>query len=247
MLAQRLSPQGVFYVQHSFAEHEPWSIFVRRAAHRLGLPLLGSVTRDEQGGGERRLAQRILRAGARAIYLHGTVGTDLGQLRTALGPDVAIISSSLAGLPIGNLFDNAGDATRGIYVAASELPPDAFGAAGERFTRDFGGPLPGDFVPRWAYYGAAAAEVMLEAIARSDGTRESVASALARTRDVTTPLGPISLNSLGEPTEQRVAILRTERREQPLEPGGMQGAALAEEIEPPARLVGAAAQPPADD
>ena len=197
LLAQRLSPQGVFYAQYSFAEHEPWSIFVRRAARRLGLPILGSVTRDEEGGGERRLAERILRTGAGAVYVHGLVGTDLGRLRAALGPDVAIISSSLGGLPIGNLFDNAGSAARGVYVTAGELPREALGAAGERFTRDFGGPLPGDFVPRWAYYGAAAAEVMLDAIARSDGTRESVASALTRTRDVATPLGPISLDPLG--------------------------------------------------
>ena len=205
------------------------------------MPILGSVTRDEEGGGERRLAERILRTGAGAVYVHGLVGTDLGRLRAALGPDVAIICSSRA-LPIANLFDNAGGAARGIYVTIGELPPEALGAAGERFARDFGGPLPGDFVPRWAYYGAAAAEVMLDAIARSDGTRESVASALARTRDVATPLGPISLDPLGERTTHPVAILRAERREQPLEPGGMQGAALAEVIDPPARLVGGAAR-----
>jgi DNA-binding SARP family transcriptional activator/ABC-type branched-subunit amino acid transport system substrate-binding protein len=246
MLAQRLSPQGMFYVQQIFAEHEPWSIFVRRAARRLGLPILGSVTRPEQPGGERGLAQRILRSGAGVVYLHGTVGTDLRRLRGALGPDVAIVSSSLGALPIASLFDAAGDAARGIYVTSSELPPDAFGASGERFAREFGGPLPGDFVPRWAYYGAAAAEVMLDAIGRSDGTRASIASALARTRDVPTPLGPITLEASGERTTHPVAILRAERREAPLEAGGMQGAALADVLDPPARLVGAR-EPPAVD
>ena len=243
MLARRLSPSGLFYLQDSFAVGDSWSIFVRRAARRLGLPLLGSETRDVDQGGERRLAHEILKTGARAVYVHGTVGTDLGRLRSELGRNVTIISSALGGLPIEGLFDNAGAAARGIYVTSSELPPDALGAPGKRFARDFGGPLPGDFVPRWAFYGAAAAEVMLDAIARSDGTRESVARALSGTRDVVTPLGPISLNVLGEPTAQPVVMLRVQRRATALEPGGMQGAAVADLITPPARLVGGSSQP----
>jgi hypothetical protein len=155
--------------------------------------------------------------------------------------DVAIISSSAGGLPLENLFDNAGDAARGILVTAPEFPPDALGAAGERFERHFGGPLPGDFVARWAFYGAAAAEVMLDAIARSDGTRESVAGALGRTRDVETPLGRISLDALGERTTHPVPVLRAERRAVSLEP------VLTDVLTSPARLVGRSPDRPADD
>ena len=70
---------------------------------------------------------------------------------------------------------------------------------------------PGGRVGQYDVYAAAATEVLLDAIARSDGTRESVASALATTRLAASPIGPLTLDRRGEPTLTHFTVIRAER------------------------------------
>ncbi|HEV7641502.1 MAG TPA: hypothetical protein VGO39_11600, partial [Gaiellaceae bacterium] len=74
-------------------------------------------------------------------------------------------------LPLELLVRGAGSSVEGMYVIESGLPPTAFGTLGQTLQRKFGNPA--------ATLGGAttagqAAEVLLNAIARSDGTRSSV-------------------------------------------------------------------------
>ena len=75
LYAQRISPGGIFYIQDW--HDDPWAKYFSTAALRLGLPILGTVNRDQDALGERWLAQRVRASGARAIYIHGT-DTDIG-------------------------------------------------------------------------------------------------------------------------------------------------------------------------
>ena len=60
-------------------------------------------------------------------------------------------------------------------------------------------------------YAAHATEVALDAIARSDGSRRSVARALLRTDLRGGPLGPTSFDAHGDLRAAPVAILRARR------------------------------------
>jgi branched-chain amino acid transport system substrate-binding protein len=88
-------------------------------------------------------------------------------------------------------------------VPNGELPP-----AGRRFVEEFeareGEPSPSSYPA----YAAQAAEILLEAIARSDGTRESVTRELLQTTIKDGILGDIDFDEYGDPVEAPVTIFR---------------------------------------
>jgi branched-chain amino acid transport system substrate-binding protein len=239
LFAQRLSRAGVFYAEDQF---DPvWRRWFRRTARRIGLPILGAATVEVPPGGRggarrgRMLAERVAASGARVVYLAGLRDT-VAALRARLGRGVDLIVAGKYD-PVAALFGAAGPAARGAYITIAGLPRDRLGPTGRRFVRDFGATRPGGQVPTLAVYAAAATEVMLDAIARSDGTRESVSRALAAVRLPDGPLGPIVLDRNGEVTRNPIAIVRADRGGEPHDPGGTQGGTVVDVIEPDARLV----------
>jgi ABC-type branched-subunit amino acid transport system substrate-binding protein len=89
----------------------------------------------------------------------------------------------------------------------------------------------------------ASRAVLLDAIARSDGTRGSVARALKSTHLPDSVIGPLSLAPDGEPVGNPMSVLRVERHERQLQAIlDTRGASRVDMIDPPARLVGAGTQ-----
>ena len=94
-------------------------------------------------------------------------------------------------------------------IPNAELPP-----AGTRFLEELeaGGGDPGpDFS---AVYGAQAAEILLDAIARSDGTRASVTEELRAATVEDGLLGDIRFDRYGDLVEGPVTIFRVTRKGQ---------------------------------
>jgi branched-chain amino acid transport system substrate-binding protein len=79
------------------------------------------------------------------------------------------------------VYSHLGRAADGILVFYQGLPLQRLPPAGRRFVREFGASQPGASVSAEAVYAAAATEVLLDAIARSDGSRASVTRALLAT------------------------------------------------------------------
>jgi hypothetical protein len=101
----------------------------------------------------------------------------------------------------GEIARELGAAGEGMFVTVPGIPPEQLPPAGRRFLRAFGGPA---FVDRGALgapEAAQATEVLLDAIARSDGTRASVVGELFETNVVN-----------GHP---RVVLVRPLRRHRP--------------------------------
>jgi ABC-type branched-subunit amino acid transport system substrate-binding protein len=100
----------------------------------------------------------------------------------------------------------AGRAADGLYVALPVLLPAApdLTPAARRFAREFGAAADEDGV----LSAAQATETVLEAIARSDGTRASVLRELRATRNTEGILGPFSFDRYGDITPTRFTILR---------------------------------------
>jgi YVTN family beta-propeller protein len=241
LLAKRLGRGAVFYLEdRHYSEGDPRREWFRRMAKRIGLRIAGEATWRVRSKSYRRLAQRVRASGVRAVYVNSLLAANIGQflhdLRAALGPRVAIIANQ-NWTPIPGLFANAGDEARGIHVTYPGLPLDRLGATGRRFLREFGATQRGREVARFDVYSAAATEVLLDAIARSDGTRESVTRALATTRLSDSVVGPLALDRRGELTSNPITVLRAAHGTSDPVDFSLEGSVTEDVITPPARLL----------
>jgi len=80
-----------------------------------------------------------------------------------------------------------------------------------RFGEAFGRTQPGVEIEPSAVYTAQATEVLLDAIARSDGTRSSVLEELFETRVRDGLLGSFAFDANGDTTESPITVLRVAR------------------------------------
>jgi DNA-binding SARP family transcriptional activator/ABC-type branched-subunit amino acid transport system substrate-binding protein/DNA-binding beta-propeller fold protein YncE len=182
------------------------------AARAAGMEVAATRHWHPQAAGHRRLAAAVAAQRPDAVYLGGTLDTGGGRvivaLRRALGPDVDLfVPDGFTPTPL--LAKQARGAARGVFLAVTGLTPESLPAEGRRFVRAFATTLPGVEIEPTAVYGAAAADVVLDAIARSDGSRASVLAALPDTR-VATPVGLAAFNADGDPVRAAVTVLRIE-------------------------------------
>jgi len=140
-------------------------------------------------------------------------GRVIADLRAAIGAQVAVLACNGL-LPISKLFRQAGAAARGVRMTLPGLTVSALGPAGRHFISQFGATQPGGRVYEAAVYAAQGAMLMLDAIARSDGTRGSVTAKLRATGVARGLVGRVRFDAKGDPTVTPITILRAER------PGG---------------------------
>ena len=143
------------------------------------------------------------------VYLGG-LSQDNGKrlvedLRAALPRDVRLIAPD--GFAHSAVAEALGSAGEGMLVTAASLPPELLPPAGKRFVRDFGGS-----VDNPAFLGAPeaaqAAEVLLDAIGRSDGTRASVVEELFATKVENGILGSFALDRFGDIDPAPIGVYR---------------------------------------
>jgi branched-chain amino acid transport system substrate-binding protein len=235
-VAGRLGNGRVFYLADKYLAVGSWDVYFRREARRIGLRILGDAVWDPERPSYRTLARHVRDSGAGAVIVNSTAFGKQGQvlkaLRAALGPRFPIVGTEPM-LPITQLFADAGSAARGAHVVFGGLPVTRLSADGQRFVREFGATRPGGRVHWFDVYSAAAAEVLLDAIARSDGTRESVARALQTTKLSDSPIGPVALDRRGEPHPVHVTVVRAERGGAPNYVDGLEGSVVEDVITTP--------------
>jgi branched-chain amino acid transport system substrate-binding protein len=151
------------------------------ASRKLGIAIAGSGAWDPRARTYAGLANRIARSGADGVFLAGYLFFNGGEvvkaLRARLGANFVIMAGD-AFIPVDDLFKQAGRAALGMFVSSTFAAPDRLSPAGRRFVRDFAPTQPGRSIRPFVLETAQAAEVLVEAIARSDGTRASVLKAL---------------------------------------------------------------------
>jgi len=219
LLARELGLERLFVLydrSEEFRRPEQANPFLR-TARQLGIRIAGTRGFSPEPGSKDRLAGKVARSGAEGVFIAG-VGSEGGAgvlkaLRARLGSRIKIMTGDPF-IPIPMLLEAAGPAARGLYVSATDVPPDAPGesAAGRRFARDYGtlrtpvmGVLPA----------AQATDIVLDAIARSDGTRESVLEELRGAEVRNGILGDFSLDRHGDIKPARLAIFRVPRTTPP--------------------------------
>jgi len=185
-----------------------------QAARRRGLDVVFHESWDPGAHSYRGLVQAVRRARPDAVVLSGLLDTNGGQvvreLRSQLGPKVTLLAPD-GFTPVSLMLARSGDAGRGMYISLNGLTLERLGPAGKRFVRAFAATQPGAEIEPTAVYAAQSAEVLLDAIARSDGTRASVTRELFRTRVTGGLLGDFTFDENGDISESPVTILRAER------------------------------------
>ena len=214
-LAQELDAKSVFLL----GEEDGMHVDARKAARNLGLDVSGAAGWDSEARDFTALARRIARTRPEAVTIFGVYGLNEGalirDLRDALGPDVPLIATD-AFMSTAGLVKLAGPAARGVYLGVYGLPNDELPPTGERFLEEFEAAQGGGATPSYsATYGAQAVEILLEALARSDGTRSSVNRELRRTTVEDGILGDIRFDENGDLVEGPVTFFRAVGPRQP--------------------------------
>lgn len=175
--------------------------FQQRAVPR-GVHIVGDEAWNPRAKEYSKLVAKVRRAHPDGVYLSGFAflhGTRvLKELRAKLPATTAIFAPDGFGDP-GEDLAEAGKAADGLYITVAMVPPSAAGPLGKRILQRTG--PESDKNEQWgALYGAAAAELILDAIAASDGTRKSVVTQLFRTSTRPSIIGRFGFDQNGDPT-----------------------------------------------
>jgi branched-chain amino acid transport system substrate-binding protein len=216
------------------------SIPFRRAARRLEVPVVSGSSYDPDARDFSAVADRVAEARPDAVVLGGDpfVSADrvVKALRDRLGRRPTIMGGFFFAF-VPDVLRRMGRDAHGIYFATSDLPRGVLplGPEGRRFARELGDAS--------RVYGTIetgqAAEVVLDAIARSDGTRASVLRELRETRVKDGILGSFGFDANGDITSASVPVMRITGATPPSArlPQGFQGAVVERVVKVPPSLV----------
>ena len=172
------------------------------AANEIGLEVVGHEGYDAAASNYRALMSKIKSLGADGIYI-GAVSTNNGGRLVAdkvavVGDNDAVKMLGSDGMVLSSLFEEAGpDNVEGMYGTAPTTPPEELTGSSKEFADAFAAEE-GKGLEVYTIYAAAAAQVLVDAIARSDGTRADVIAKLYET-DLDTATGPMSFGETGDP------------------------------------------------
>ncbi len=156
------------------------------------------------------LAASVAAARPSAVYLvglpEGNADTLIADLRAEL-PDVPIITPD--SFAAEDMARELGPIGNGLITTVPGVPPSELPPAGQRFLREFGSE-PVFPTPPGSAEAAQAAEVLLDAIARSDGRRASVVEELFATKVENGILGSFTLDEFGDIDPAPVGAYRYE-------------------------------------
>ncbi len=210
VLAQRLKQKSVYVVHDKQAYGLGVATNFKNAATRLGIKIAGFEAWDPAASSYEALATKIKQSGADAVFIGGLVcengGTLLKDLVAGLGSGVQLMAPD-GFTPISAVVEAAGTAAEGLTVSVAGLPNAQLKGAGKAFLAGFG-QVVGKEPDRYSVYAAQAAEVLLAAIARSDGSRGSVSAELFRTKITNGLLGSFAIDRNGDTSSNPVAISR---------------------------------------
>jgi branched-chain amino acid transport system substrate-binding protein len=209
ILAKSLAIKKVYILNDKEAYGLGVATNFRNAAKKLGVTVAGFTAWDGKASSYEALAVKIKASGAQGVFLGGLICENGGKLIkdiVAGAPGVKVLAPD-GFTPISAVAQQAGSAAEGTYVSVAGLPNTALKGAGSAFIKNFTkadkrAPDP------YSVYAAQAAEVMVGAIAQSNGTRTDVAKQLFKLKLTNSILGTVSFNANGDVTANPVTIYR---------------------------------------
>jgi branched-chain amino acid transport system substrate-binding protein len=211
MVAKRLGVKRLYVLHDQDLYGFGIAASVRHAAGKLGLRVVGFEGWDPHAHSYQALAHRVGRARPDGVFLGGSVDISNGpavvkDLRAALGRRVRILLPD-GFSPLAAFAHLAGPAAEGIEMSLPAPAPQLLRGEGRRFVADFQKAL-GRPVEFYSVMAAQATEILLDAIARSNGTRASVTQQVLKTKVENGILGSFSFDENGDTTAGSVTIYR---------------------------------------
>jgi len=215
-IAEFMQKQGIESV-YILNDREAYGLGVatttRKAAESLGIEIAGFEAWDPRASSYEALMGKIEASGADAVFLGGLIDENGAQVIkdkvAVLGPnDGAVKLIAPDGFTTQQTIDESGPAARGMFMSVAGVPIDAFtGTAAEYIEQFQAGPLNGAAVDPYAIYGAQSAQIVLDAIGNSDGSRADVIAKMFEVQVEDGLLGTFEFNENGDPTNARGAVV----------------------------------------
>ena len=185
----------------------------RKAAESLGIKIAGFEAWDPKATSYTSQFNKIKSSGADAVFLGGLIDENGAQVIkdkvAVLGPndgDVGLYAPD--GFTTQATIDEAGTAAKGMFLSVAGVPIDAFKGPALDFIDGLQkGPLQGKAIDPYAIYGGQAAQVLLDAIAASDGSRSDVIKQLFATNVQNGLLGSFKIDQNGDPENASGAVV----------------------------------------
>ena len=182
----------------------------RAAARDVGIEVAGFETWDPEASDYRALARRVAESGADGVFLGGYVVSNAGPLiralRAALADDVTLMATE-GMFPVTVLRSRAGEAAEGMLVSLSSVANERLEGPGAEFLARFRDRT-GQDPCCYAVHVAQATASVLDAIAASDGSRESVLRALLGLRVQDGIIGDFAFDGNGDISPPLVSVYR---------------------------------------
>lgn len=176
----------------------------KNAAESLGIKIAGFAAWDPKASNYEALMRKIKGTGADALFLGGLIDENGAQVIkdkvAVLGPNTGKVKLLMPdGFTTQQTIDEAGGAAKGAFMSVAGVPIDQFKGKGKQFATALKGKIGGKSIDPYAIYGAQAAQVVLDAIGRSDGSRQSVIEEVFNTKVQNGYLGNFEINENGDP------------------------------------------------
>jgi len=187
------------------------------AAKAVGIEVAANEAWDPKASSYEALYEKVKQSGADCVFLGGLIdenGAKLIKDKVAVlgpnaeqggGPGVVLIAPD--GFTTQQTIDEAGTAAQGMYMSVAGVPIDQFQGPALDFIDKFKQTLGGKPVDPYAIYGAAAGQLVLDAIAKSDGTRSGVLKNVFGYKVQNGLIGSFSINENGDPQEASGAVV----------------------------------------
>ena len=211
LLAQQLGVKSVYILNDKQAYGAGVAGYFEDAAKKLGITVLGnSAYNTKTGTNYQAVFQQIKSQHPDAVFVGGLICENGGQLIkdkvSVLGPNSKVKLLVPDGFTTQSTIDDAGPAAAGAYMSVAGVPPDQLKGKGATFIQDFTNTYHPDAIDPYTPYAAAAAEVLLQAIAASDGTRADVAKHLFGINVTNSVLGNFAIDSNGDTNQGSMTI-----------------------------------------
>jgi branched-chain amino acid transport system substrate-binding protein len=210
-LAKQLGVKSVYILNDKQAYGAGVANYFEGAAKKLGITVLGnSAYNTKTGTNYQAVFQQIASKHPDAVFVGGLICENGGQLikdKVAVLGDNSKVKLILPdGFTTQSTIDDAGAAAAGAYMSVAGVPPDQLKGKGATFITDFTNAYHPDAIDPYTPYAAAAAEVLMQAIAASDGTRADVAKHLFGINVTDSVLGNFAIDNNGDTNQGSMTI-----------------------------------------
>jgi len=211
VLAQRRGDRRVYVLHDGIDVYTLGSATAfRDAAREAGIDVVGFESWDPEAPAYEALVRRVAGSDVDGVFLGGYIVSNTGklirELRAALGDDVTLMAPESV-FPVPALRARAGAAAEGMLVSLSQIANEKLEGPGADFLARFRKET-GQDPCCYTVHVAQAGHALLDAIAASDGSRESVTRELVDLRVKDGLIGDFSFDENGDVTPPLVSVYR---------------------------------------